>query len=148
MSDFPTRRRRHRDLFSPIDDMRRAFRSFMPDFPEWMNERPAVDVKREENEYRVEAELPGMTEKDIDVNVEDNVLTISSEKEESREETEEEGYLVKERRSSSFRRSFTLPEDADKDKIDANFNNGLLTLHIPRTGESKPRKIQVKSNQK
>ena len=87
-----------------------------------------------------------MTEKDIDLNVEDNVLTISSDKEETREETEEEGYLVKERSSSSFRRSFTLPEDADKDKIDANFKNGLLTLHIPRTGESKPRKIQIKSS--
>ncbi|MFW5768432.1 MAG: Hsp20/alpha crystallin family protein [Spirochaetota bacterium] len=126
--------------------MRTAFRSMVPDFPEWFGLTPAVDVKKEEDKYLVQADMPGLTAEDIDINVKDNSLVISSKKEEKKEESDE-GYLLKERRSSSFRRAFELPGDADKDKIEAKFDNGLLTLHIPRTGEEKAgsKKIEVKT---
>jgi HSP20 family protein len=130
----------------PFEKMQNAFRSMFSDIPEWFTGTPAVDVKKEPKEYVVKADMPGLTPDDIDINVEDNSLMISSSKEEEKEESDE-GYLVKERRSSAFRRTFELPADADQDSIEADFKNGLLTLHVPRTGEEKAgrRKIDVKT---
>ena len=105
---------------------------------------PNVDVKEKEKEYVVEAEIPGLTEKDIDVQVENNLLTISSKKSEEKEE-KKDGYIIKERRASSFCRSFTLPDHVDKEKIDAHYKNGLLTLILPKTKEAAPKEIEVKT---
>ncbi len=125
-----------------FNDMDRLFHSFLDDT---VNHRaPSVDVREEEGRYLLEAELPGLTEKDIDVKVEDNLLTITSAQVEVKQEEKKNGYLMKERRSASFRRSFVLPKDAEKEKIEANFKNGLLTLEIPKTEQAKPRKIDVK----
>ncbi len=126
---------------SLFNDMDRLFHS---SFDDTVSHRaPSVDVREEEGRYLLEAELPGLTEKDIDVKVEDNLLTITSAREMEQEE-KKNGYLMKERRSASFRRSFVLPKDAEKEKIEASFKNGLLTLEIPKTEQAKPRKIDVK----
>lgn len=103
---------------------------------------PSVDIRETEDNYLLEAELPGLTNKDIDVKVEDNLLSISTVKEEKKEE-QKNGYLLRERRSGSFRRSFVLPKDADAGKIEAGFKDGILTLDIPKAEESKPRSIEV-----
>ena len=105
---------------------------------------PRVDVQEQADAYHLEAELPGLTEKDFTVNVEHNLLTIASEKERT-EQREENGYVIRERRSGAFRRSFTLPEDVDADRIGATFMDGLLTLTVPKSGKAKARQIAVKS---
>ena len=78
------------------------------DTPVWNARTPAVDVREQENEYLMEAELPGLAEKDIELNVEDNILTLSSKKEESKEE-KKNGYLIRERCNYEFARTFVLP---------------------------------------
>jgi len=106
---------------------------------------PSVDVKEEDGKYVLEADLPGINEKDLNVKVEDNLLTISSKKNEEKE-TKQKGYLVKERHAFSFCRSFVLPRDVDKDKIEANFKNGVLTLSIAKNPETLPKQIEIKTN--
>ena len=112
--------------------------------PSYAATTPRVDVQEKADAYRLEAELPGLTEKDFTVNVEHNLLTISSPQEHS-EEREENGYVIRERRSGAFRRSFALPEEVDADQISATFKNGLLTLTVPKTGKAQARQIAVKS---
>jgi HSP20 family protein len=146
MKDLLRRRRLHPIRF--FDDMRDFFGSFYENFPSWdelpswSKEHPAVDVREEKDKYRIEADLPGMTEEDVEVRVDNDVLTIASKKEEKKEE-EREGYLMRERRSAAFRRRFRIPSDVDQDKIKANFKEGVLTLDLPRTGNSKTKLIDI-----
>ena len=104
---------------------------------------PRVDVKEDDNQFTVEADLPGLTEKDIDVTVEGDLLTFSLKQTEEKKE-EEDSYIIRERQHMSFSRSFTLPKNIDREKIKANFKNGVLTLVLPKTPEAKPKQIQVK----
>ncbi len=104
---------------------------------------PAVDVREDDDNYLVEVELPGLSEKDVEVKVENGVLTIASRKDESREE-KDEGYIWKERRHYSFSRSFSLPDNVDVEKINANFKNGLLDIAVPKAPAAKPKLIEVK----
>jgi HSP20 family protein len=131
----------------PVDlfDWNRVLDSFFTDVPLWNSRTPAVDVKEEDKRYLMEVELPGLTEKDIEVKVEDNILTLSSKKEESKEE-KKDGYLIHERRRAEFARTFVLPNDADREQINAEFKNGLLMVQIPKKPEAQPRKIDVKVN--
>jgi HSP20 family protein len=119
--------------------------NFFTDTPVWSARTPAVDVRDTTEGYLMEVELPGLTDKDIELNVEDNILTLSSKNEESSEE-EKNGYLIRERRSREFARTFVLPKDVDREKIKGEFKNGLLVVTIPKKPEAKPRKIDVKSN--
>ena len=128
------------DLFDGVD---RRFGSLVGDG--FMTKTPAVDIREEEERYVLEAELTGLTEEDFDVQVHGNLLTISS-KTEKNNETKEEGYVLRERRAASFSRSFVLPKDVDREKIEATFKNGLLTLTLNKAAEAKPRSIEVKSN--
>ncbi len=107
---------------------------------------PAVDIIEKPNEFRITAELPGMSDKDIDVKCADGVLTMRGEKKEEREEKDED-YFLSERRYGSFHRSFRLPESVDEDKIDATFKNGVLTITLPKRAESKKaeKKISIKA---
>ncbi len=105
---------------------------------------PAVDVKEEESRYLLEAELPGVSEKDVEVKVEENLLTISSVKNENKEE-KREGYLIRERKSCDFTRSFVLPKEVDKEKISASYSNGVLLLEIPKLPKEEPRSIEIKT---
>ena len=86
----------------------------------------------------------GLSEKDVEVKVEDNLLSISSVKSEEKEE-KKDGYILKERRERNFSRSFMLPKDADREKIEAVFKNGVLSLIIAKSPKSLPKTIQVKS---
>ena len=131
----------------PVDlfDWNRVLDSFFTDVPLWNSRTPAVDVKEEDKHYLMEVELPGLTEKDIEVKVEDNILTLSSKKEESKEE-KKDGYLIHERRRAEFARTFVLPNDADREQINAEFTHGLLVVQIPKKPEAQPRKIDVKVN--
>jgi len=115
---------------------------FFDDTPVWNTRTPAVNVRENEDGYLMEAELPGLSDKDVELKVEDNILTLSSRKEEAKEENNE-GYLIRERRSAEFCRTFVLPRDVDRDTIKAEFKNGLLTVQIPKAAEAKPRKIDV-----
>lgn len=119
--------------------------NFFTDTPVWNARTPAVDVREAEDEYLMEAELPGLTDENIELNVEDNILTLSSKKEENKEE-KKNGYLIRERRKHEFARTFVLPKDVDREKIKGEFKNGLLVVSIPKKPEAKPRKIDVKSN--
>ena len=144
--NYLTREDRRNRGMSLLEDFDRLFNNVFTGVPSFEGGTvPVVDVREEKDRYVLEAELPGMTEKDVDVHVEDNMLTIKSAKEEEKEEKNDEGYLVRERRSRSFSRSFVLPKDVDRNKVEARFKNGLLTLSMPKTAESKARQIQIKS---
>jgi HSP20 family protein len=106
---------------------------------------PSCNVSETNEEYRIEAELPGVKQQDVEVKVEDRVVTLRGER---REEKEEKGKKFHRVESSygSFMRSFTLPEDADEEQVSAEFKDGLLKVRIRRTvpKESKARTIAVK----
>lgn len=109
---------------------------------------PTLDVIDKENEVKLVADLPGMTETDIDVEVNDSTLTISGEKQEDVEEGDEEGErYLSERRFGSFTRRIPLPDGIDQDNIDATFRNGVLTVHLPKRPEAQnpARKIEVRA---
>ena len=107
---------------------------------------PAVDVVEKDSAYELTAELPGMDEKSVELKMAGDMLTISGEKQEEKEE-KKRGYHVSERRYGSFERSFRIPEDVDAEKIDARFTRGVLTVTLPRKpGAVKAeKKIAVKS---
>ena len=138
------RRRREWDPLDVFDEMRNSLDSFFGGGPSLSRPgRLPVDIRQDEDKYVLEADIPGMTEKDIDVRIDRDMLTISSSKEEEKEEREE-GYLVRERRRSAFQRSFVIPGDVNPDKIDARFHDGQLTIEMPRTEKAKPKRITVK----
>ena len=108
---------------------------------------PAVDIWEDEKAYMIAAELPGYSEKEVNVHVDKHVLNISSLCEVEKEEKDEKvspNYLVRERSCSSFERSFTLPEGVDEENISGEFKNGVLTLTVPKLPEKQPKKIEVK----
>ena len=107
---------------------------------------PAVDVRETEEAYLMEVELPGLSEKDVEVKLDNTLLTISSSKEEKKEE--KNGYVMRERRSARFSRSFVLPEGVDREKIDAEFKNGVLNLTFPKVPAVKPKTIEIKPSEK
>ena len=105
---------------------------------------PAVDVKEEDNQFIITADIPGVDPKDIEVTAENNMLTIKGERKTESEE-EKEGYKRIERSQGTFYRRFSLPDTADVDKIRADSKNGVLQLTIPKRESVKGRKIEVKS---
>lgn len=134
---------RRNDPFDWIDDMRRTFEGVLGDVPATRGTGPAVDVREEEDKYTLEADLPGMGQDDVDLHIENNVLTLKSAREHE-EEKKEQGYLIRERRSTSFTRSFPLPKGVDQDKIDATFKNGVLTVTMPKSEDQSGRRIDIK----
>jgi HSP20 family protein len=109
---------------------------------------PAVNIKETENRYEVEMAAPGMKKEDFKIELDNNVLTISSEKtEESREDNGKDRYSRREFSYQSFQRSFSLPKEVvDEDKIEAHYKDGMLQLSIPKKEKAKqklPRKIQI-----
>jgi HSP20 family protein len=110
----------------------------------WVAE-PAIDLVERDNAFEMTAELPGLDEKNIEVNAANSVLTIKGQKEEEKVEKKED-YHLRERRFGSFARSVRVPETVDMDKIEASFKNGVLKVTLPKTLEAqKPvKKIEVK----
>ncbi len=104
---------------------------------------PAVDILEDENQVIVKAELPDMEQKDIDVQIENNVLTIKGEKKLERED-KRENYRMVESNWGSFVRSFNLPTSVDADRAEAGFEKGVLRITLPKKEETKPKQIKVK----
>jgi HSP20 family protein len=110
---------------------------------------PSVDIYETEQELVLRADLPGLEEKDLDVRVENNMLTIRGERH-FEKNVKEENFLRVERSYGSFSRSFSLPDTVNSDAVKAEYKNGVLTVSLPKREESKPRqvKISVSSNGK
>jgi HSP20 family protein len=104
---------------------------------------PETDVVETEREIRVHVEMPGLKRDNIEVDVENNVLTIRGEKREERTEGQDGRYHLAERRYGTFARSFVLPRDVDADGIQAAFEDGVLTVRIPKSERARRRKIDV-----
>ncbi len=146
------RLRRQMDRLFDEFDWRSPFRRSVFDIePLWRRElswaaTPAVDIAEKDKAYEVTAELPGMDEKNIEVNVANGMLTIKGEKKEEKEEKRKD-YYHSERRYGSFERRFQIPEGVDTSKIEANFKKGVLTVTLPKTSEAQAaeKKIAVKS---
>ncbi len=103
---------------------------------------PAMDLVEAGDEYVLRADLPGLSEKDVNIEFEDNVLTISGERKSEHEEKKEGFYRV-ERSYGSFSRSLTLPEGVDADAVKATFDRGVLEVRIPKPEVRKPRKVAI-----
>lgn len=104
---------------------------------------PAIDVSETDAQVTVRAEIPGVAGKDLDITISGGTLTIAGQKQE-KSESKEEGYCCCERRFGSFRRSIELPDTVDADKIYAESDNGVVTIHIPKKPGAKPKQIEVK----
>ena len=105
----------------------------------------ALDVVESEDEYLVKASLPGIDPDDLEIAFHDNRLTIKGEVNEE-EELDEAQYHLRERRYGTFTRSIKLPSGIESDKIEANYDKGVLKLHLPKVEEVKPKKITIKTS--
>lgn len=105
---------------------------------------PAVDVRETDQELALELELPGIKPEEVELTAENGVLTIRGEKRSERKEGDESSrYHMVERSYGSFTRSFQLPQGIDETKIEADYNNGILSIHIPKTALPQPRRIEI-----
>lgn len=132
-------------------EVSRIFEDFFNDLP-WMASMPrsegwipAVDILEKDGNLILRTELPGVNEKDIDVKLEGNILTLKGERKLDSEEKKHNYHRV-ESFYGSFTRSFTLPDTVDTDKIKADYKNGILTVSIPQRPEVRPREIPVSVN--
>ena len=104
---------------------------------------PSVDVSEDKENFIVQAELPGVDQKDVNVTVSGNMLTIRGEKKKEEEKKDEHHYSM-ERFYGSFQRSFQLPANVQTDKIEASFDKGVLKVTLPKTEEAKKKEIEIK----
>jgi HSP20 family protein len=137
-SEFPTVSRLFENLFNdfPFDG------TLMQSRESWI---PSVDILEKEGNLILRAELPGLTEKQIDLKVEGNTLTLKGERKMENEDKKSNYHRV-ESYYGTFTRSFALPETVDLDKINAEYKNGVLTITLPQKPEVKPREIPVSVN--
>lgn len=140
--------RRSNSLFPSVPSFFDDF--FTRDLFDWSNTNsnygssmPAVNIKEDEDNYHVEVAVPGLSKDDFKVELENDVLTISSEKEAS-DASNEDNYKRREFRYASFKRSFTLPENkVDGDKVNANYKDGVLYVSLPKREEAKPKPVRT-----
>jgi HSP20 family protein len=136
-----------RELGTIQNEMNRLFNTFFDGpnpatsgvYRRWI---PAMDLVETENDFVLRADLPGLSESDVKIEVEDNVLTVSGERKAEHEERKD-GYVRIERSSGSFRRTLTLPEGVDPEAVKANFDRGVLEIHVPKPEQRKPRKVAI-----
>ena len=137
-----------RELSSLQNDMNRLFNTFFDTTSggnggtaarRWI---PAMDLVETEDNFVLKADLPGLAEEDVHIDVEDNVLTVSGERK-AEHEDKREGYVRVERSYGSFRRSLTLPEGVEPEAVSASFDRGVLEVRIPKPEERKPRRISI-----
>jgi HSP20 family protein len=138
------RRNAYRELASMQDVLNRFFdEGFSSDLSTaLMNNSLAMDVVENTDEFVVKATVPGINPEDLDVSYTGDTLTIKGEIKDEKVD-EKSQYHLRERRYGSFCRSVTLPNRINADKIDANFENGILTLHLPKAEEVKPKRISI-----
>jgi len=148
MSDGIVRWEPFRDLVTLREAMDRLFaESFVRPgvaFPALGMEGPAVDMYQTEDDIVVKAAVPGVKPEDIDISVTGDMLTIKGELKQE-EKVEEGDYLRQERHYGQFTREFALPTQVNADKARAEFEHGVLTLHLPKAEEVKPKSIKVKA---
>jgi HSP20 family protein len=141
-----TRWRPFRDMVSIQDEMNRLFDDFFGRplaRPEWEGTwSPSVDVSETKDNVIVNAEIPGMSKEDVKVTVQDNILTLSGEKKQEKEEKNGSYHRI-ERSYGSFRRSFTLPTFVQADKVKAAYKDGILKITLPKTEEVKSKEIPI-----
>jgi HSP20 family protein len=136
-----------RELDTLQGEMNRLFSSFF-DAPATGNGAanrrwvPAMDLVETEEDFVLKADLPGMTEQEVGIEVERNVLTISGERK-TEHEAKKDGYYRIERNVGAFARSLTLPEGVDAERVTASFANGVLEVHIPKPAQARPRRVQI-----
>ena len=125
-------------------ELHRLFNTLFEEANANANQRwtPAMDLVETENHFILRADLPGLAEEDVSIEVEDRVLTVSGERK-AEHETSKEGYHRVERAFGAFSRSLTLPEGIDPEAVAASFDRGVLEVRIPKPEERKPRKISV-----
>ena len=138
-----------RELDTIQSEMNRLFNTFFepnqgngsaaPTGRRWI---PAMDLVETEEDFVLRADLPGLSEEDVNIELEDNVLTISGERKAAHEERKE-GYYRVERASGAFSRSLTLPEGVDPERVRASFDRGVLEVRIPKPEQRKPRKVTI-----
>jgi HSP20 family protein len=136
---------------SPVSTLSNLFDEFFgaPAFSRWGRELspslyPDVDILEDKDAYRIKADLPGMDRKDIKVEIDNGVLTISGEKKEEKSERGDGRFCHFERSYGSFSRSFRLPEYVDPSNVGASYNGGVLELTLKKTEKAKPKAIEVK----
>lgn len=129
------------------DDFERIIRNFMGDADTSLNGAfsPALDVEETEDGFTLHVELPGVPADNVDVSIEENVLTISGTRDFYAEKNADEFRRV-ERRFGTFHRAVRLPDRVDPDGIAAAFKDGLLTVTVPKAESAKPRRIEVKAD--
>src|SRR5437660_3905393 len=136
--------------FSTLQDrMNRLFQQSYGDREEALTTStfaPAVDVYEDEHNVSLKIEVPGIDEKDIDVRIENNTLTVHGERKIEKEE-KEENYRRVERQYGSFTRTFNLPTTVDADKVSAHYDKGVLKITLPKKAEAKPKQIKVNIGQ-
>jgi HSP20 family protein len=137
----------HREVNRLFDDMLDRFETGMPSFVGRMSSWPSVEVTASDKEIRVTAELPGMEEKDVDILIDDDVLTIRGEK---KAETEDKERRFSERYYGRFERVIPLPFEVEDDKANASFANGVLTITLPKSpkAQEKARRIAINGSTK
>jgi len=141
----PVERSRGWDVFGDFDDlMGNWFRAPAVMRREESARTPAIDVSETESAYVVKAELPGVSRSDLDVTINDGVLTINAERKEEKKDEKDGRVIRQERYYGKFVRSLRLGSDIDETKIEARYEDGILHLSLPKTAEVKPRKVDVK----
>jgi HSP20 family protein len=136
-----------RELDTLQGEMNRLFSSFF-DTPTTRNGAatrrwvPAMDLVETEADFVLEADLPGLTENEVSIEVEGNVLTIAGERK-TEHEAKRDGYYRIERSAGLFSRSLTLPEGVDAEGVTASFANGVLEVHVPKPAQAQPRRVQI-----
>jgi len=139
-----------RELNVLQDRMNRLFQDFAPRGEQDLttgNFVPPVDIYEDEHSVTLKVEVPGLDPKDVDVQVENNTLTIKGERKFEKEEKEENFHRI-ERRYGSFIRSFALPTTVDTDNVKADYENGVLKVQLAKRAEAKPKQIKVNVGQK
>ncbi len=133
----------HRSRVLPeIDDVLSGF--FGRPFGEWQGWAPSADLAETEDKFVLQMEVPGFRRSEIEITVDDGVLTVSGQR--SAEEREDVDYHLRERGSRQFRRSFMLPRSVNQDDVEASLQDGVLTVELPKAAEARPRRIEVKSD--
>ncbi|PID58333.1 molecular chaperone [candidate division KSB3 bacterium] len=141
--------RRRGNIFRDLSQMQEEMNRFFDDFfgehqthiaqGQWI---PSIDVSESDGEVLVKAELPGMTHEDIEVNLQDNVLTLKGEKKQEKHD-DKECFHCLERSYGSFTRSFSLPAGVKAEQISATFKDGVLAITLPKSEEVQPKKISI-----
>jgi HSP20 family protein len=140
------------DAFRELDELSNRLASSLGRPARWEKDNnffstsvwaPVVDIAEDDKEYLITVELPGIDKKDVKVSVEKGILSISGERQNTLDDKKAKSHRI-ERSYGAFRRSFSVPEDADSSKIAAEYKNGVLHLHLPKAPETQPKQIEIK----